>query len=192
MIKKASLLITVMMVLLAFIGTVGAAELNMEDKGITTNVLFCKLIESGESRWLVPLPTHYMGINDYGRHTFITGAQNLTDGNYMIVQKTQNGTELIQYLKLEKKGDVNPVYTLLKLELHPDELPEPLQVVSTIQTDPTHTIAPPADHAVPSAEAAAPLPTTATPVANQSPVSPLMVLAGVGTAGLLCALRIHR
>jgi hypothetical protein len=86
------------------------------------------MLQNGDTYSFEFLPTLFVGTNEYGRLTFVTGSENLTAGDYAVVQVTRNGTKLVQSLRLEKYGTAVPEYTMLTLELRKEELPEPLEI----------------------------------------------------------------
>lgn len=181
----------ILVILFALVGTVGATDAETIEYPIQTNVIFCKLHLEGESYSFEPLLTLYEGRNDWGRHTFLTGAANLTPGDYALVQINDGKMDILNFLAVDYTGTVIPAYTLLSLQLRDDELAGPLGYYT--QSAPSSDT--PAVSDLPSTEitititpgAAAPMETTA-----KSPVSPLMVLAGLGIAGLICAMRIRK
>jgi hypothetical protein len=189
---KTNLFILAVILFLAAAGTAGAADPQPAGTGVLTNVWFCKMLQNGDTYSFEFLPTLFVGTNEYGRLTFVTGSENLTAGDYAVVQVTRNGTKLVQSLRLEKYGTAVPEYTMLTLELRKEELPEPLEisygpsVAATPAAEPTVS--------VPSPESTAPAGTATTPIpaATQSPQSLAILLAATGIAGIVSTLRMRR
>lgn len=183
--KIRSILLTAAIILLAMAGTVSATEPASTDAGVVTNVWFCKMTKSGNSYELEPLPTLYTGKNDYGRLTFITGANDLHTGDYALVQTTADGTELVESLTITKGGTETPEYTMLTLEFREDALPAPFEILG----DPATYLAGTTPTVEPEITATA---LKTTPTTAKSPVSLLVIVIGLGIACILCVLRIRR
>lgn len=177
----------VLVILCALVGTAGASDTDLIDGPISTNVIFCKLHTVGDSYEFEPFMTLYQGQNEWGRHTFMTGAANLTPGDYALVQINDGKMEILDFVALDFTGTVTPAYTVLTLELREDDLAGPLgYFVPVSSADAGATGSDPTD-AADAAATAAPAATTAKS-ASGLPV----VLAGLGIAGIFCAARIRR
>jgi hypothetical protein len=176
--KMRSVLFISAIFLLVIAGGVSATETTPADTGVATNVWFCKLIKTGNSYELEPLPTMYVGKNDYGRLMFITGSKNIESGDYAVVQTTAEGTELIETLTITKGGTETPEYTMLTLEFQEEALPAPLEF--KVDAEETAT------------ETPTTAPETSATTTAKSPVGIPAVLAGVMVAGILTAMRFRR
>lgn len=164
--------------LLAIAGTVSAASAT-NSTGVMTNVWFAKVNKVNNSYAFSFLPFQYLGTNDYGRHTFVTFTKNLTPGDYVILQKTENGTAQIQSLKITKYGKYNPDSVIMTFELTPTELAGP--VTPLIWATPVQTPTP-----------SLPVTPAATPTPTKAPVSPATLLTSLCIAGLTVVLWLRR
>lgn len=175
-------LILIAVIVLAIVGTASAAEgAAFNGSAVITNVWFAKMTTTGDSYTFELLPTGYIGLNDYGRMTFITGAENVSTGEYAILQETPNGTALLKVLRLTRSGTVTPNYTLLTLELNKGDLAAPLDIPSGTET--STTILP----------VTSPIPTTTTAAtATKAPVGMATILAGLCIAGFIGTLSRRR
>jgi hypothetical protein len=173
-------LLLIAAIVLGIIGTAGAAEEAASNlTPVTTNVWFARMTETNNSYLFEVLPTGYIGLNDYGRMTFVAGARNMSTGEYAIVQQTRNGTALLKVLRITKSGDIMPEYTMLTLELNDEDLVEPLQFPAETGTDKTTL-----------SQAAST--TTPVPIATKAPVSMATIMAGLCIAGFIGTLRLRR
>jgi hypothetical protein len=186
--KNTVLLVISLLILLAIGGSAAAGGASSADTGVRTNVYFCKMIKVNNTYEFEPLLTLYTGENDYGRLTFVAGAENLIRGDYALVQNTPKGLELIQTLLIEPTGSMTPEYVLLNLELTKDQLPVPLEILN--EPTPSGTSAPLVTDSV--TPAGSMVPKTALPAATKSPASPLTALICLLITGILCAMRVHR
>jgi hypothetical protein len=181
--KHYPALILIAVVILGIIGTVSAAEepaFNVSP--VITNVWFAKIITTNDSFRYDVLPTGYIGLNDYGRMTFFTGSENISTGDYAIVQETRNGTALLKVLQLTKSGNITPDYTLLTLELNQEDLAEPLDIPTGTDTG-TAAVQ----------KTTSPISTTAPmATATKAPVGMATILAGLCIAGFIGAHRLRR
>jgi hypothetical protein len=137
------------------------------------------MIPNGNTYTFDILPTLYVGLNDYGRMTFITGAENISTGDYAIIQDTQKGTQLIKVIRLTTYGNLTPKYTILTLELNDEDLAEPLDIPFGFDTNTTSI-----------SQAASTTP--AVPTATKAPVSMATIMAGLCIAGFIGTLRLRR
>jgi hypothetical protein len=190
--SKITVLLCTTVILLAFCAAACAETPLTSGSGAMTNVYFCKMTKVNETYELEPLPTLFTGQNDYGRYTFVSISQNLSAGDYAIVQETADGLKLVQSLSIEPTGSPAPEYTMLTLDLAKDELPATLVIKDTAANTavPATTQAPASASTVSGSAPAsgttvAPAGTAAQPAATQSPASPLAVLAGLGISGVL-------
>lgn len=174
---RALLLMAV--IVLGIIGTAGAAEEPASNvTPVITNVWFTRMTETNNSYLFEVLPTGYIGLNDYGRMTFVTGAANISTGDYAIVQETRNGTALLKVLHLTKSGNITPDYSLLTLELTEQDLAEPLDIPTG--TDTRTTIVPQ------TSSPTSPISTTASAAtATKAPAGMATILAGLCIAGFI-------
>ena len=180
-------LIFIAVIVLLITGTVSAADQAASNSSaVFTNVWFAKMTSNGDSYTFELLPTGYVGLNDYGRMTFITGSENLTSGEYAIIQETPNGTALLKVLRISRSGTIAPNNTVLTLELNKEDLAVPLDIPTGVDNSTTiQQAASPASTLVPAATATA-APTT------KAPVGIATILAGLCIAGCIGALRLRR
>ena len=176
-------LILIAVIVIGIIGTASAAEVPAFNVSpVITNVWFARMTETNDSYLYELLPTGYIGLNDYGRMTFISGAANLSDGDYAIVQETRNGTALLKALRLTKSGNSTPEYTLLTLELNKEDLAEPLDIPTGTSIDTTTM-----------PQTASPMSrTTPAATATKAPLGIATILAGLCIAGFIGVLRLRR
>lgn len=179
-------LILMAVIVMGIIGTAGSAEGPASNvTPVITNVWFARMTQTSDSYVYELLPTGYVGLNDYGRMTFVTGAANLSTGDYAIIQETRNGTALLKALRLTKSGDSTPEYTLLTLELNKEDLAEPLDIPTG--TDPGTTMVPQIS------SPSSPTSTTASAAtATKAPAGMATILAGLCIAGFIGTLRLRR
>jgi hypothetical protein len=176
-------LILVAVIVLGIVGTVQAADdPAFNSSGVISNVWFTKIVNTNGTYTFDLLPTLYTGLNDYGRMTFVTGGENLSTGDYAIVQVTQNGTEILQVLQLTKYGTITPDYTILTLELTREDLAEPLYIPDGTGTDTTMA----QEGSFPAQG------TTPAAAATRAPAGMATVLAGLCIAGFIGTLRLRR
>ena len=183
--KNTVLLFISLLILLAMCGAVSGEVVSSADTGVTTNVYFCKMIMVGEKYEFQPLLTLYTGENDYGRLTFIAGAEKIESGDYALVQETPGGLELIQTLTIEPIGSATPEYVMLNLEIRKEDLPVPLKIIGDSGT--SVTPAPIATTSI--APVVTTVAATAVPAATKSPVSPLIIPAAMGITGIVYTMR---
>ena len=193
--KNTMLFVISLLILLAMGGFVSGEAASSAETGVVTNVHFCKMIKVGDKYEFQPLYTLYTGENDFGRLTFIAGAEKFENGDYALVQDTPGGLELIQTLKIEPSGSETPEYVILNLQLTKNQLPVPLKLLGDSGTLKTPApIAPTSTTLVTTPSAAAAVTAVATmamPAPTKSPVSPLILFAALGITGLVCAKRMR-
>ena len=120
-------LVLIAVIVLGLCGTAHAAEgPAFNASPVLTNVWFAQMIKTNDTYTFALLPTGYVGLSDYGRLTFITGATDIPSGDYAILQVTRNGTKLIRSLKVTRYGNSTTEYMMLRLELNKEDLVEPL------------------------------------------------------------------
>jgi hypothetical protein len=175
--------ILIAVIVMGIIGTAGAAEEPASNViPVITNVWFARMTETSDSYVYELLPTGYIGLNDYGRMTFVTGAANISTGDYAIVQETRNGTALLKALRLTKSGDSTPEYTMLTLELNKEDLAEPLDIPTGTET--SITIVPQTTSLTPA--------TTPAAAATKAPAGIATILAGLCIAVFIGTYRLRR
>ncbi|OPY35917.1 MAG: hypothetical protein A4E35_02193 [Methanoregula sp. PtaU1.Bin051] len=168
------------LVLLVFAGSVSGAGMVSKSDVNVTNVVFCQMTNVMDSYPCNPVPTFYTGTNAYGRLTFQAFDNNLT-GEYALAQFTPEGLKPIQIVKITPRGNFSYDYIILKLEVNREELIVPLEfltasaMTSSSGGNVTGAAAQSADAAV-------------APAATKSPVNLLTILAGLGIAGIACAM----
>jgi hypothetical protein len=186
--KKTVILLISLFVVLIMSGAVCGESASPSDTGVTTNVIFGKMNNVGMEYEFQPFLTQYTGTNDWGRYTFVAGADNLEKGNYSLMQQTSSGLQLVQSYKIEPLGSATPEYVLLTLEVNKEDLPVPLQFTGnsgiTGISSPVPT--PAALVTTSPAPSLTTVTTTAVPVPTKSPVSPFILLTALGIAGIIC------
>ncbi len=171
------------LVLLVLGGFAGGAGAEPVVAGNLTNVAFYRMVPAGDIYVLEPVPTLYTGVNDYGRLTFSAAVFNLSKGDYALGQITPEGTNLIQTMSIVPIGKVLHTYTILKLEVQKDQLAVPLEIVK----EPAASGAS-AGNVTGAAAQSGPTAAASVPAGTKAPLSPLTILAGIGIAGVACAL----
>jgi hypothetical protein len=182
--SQYSAFILIAVIVLGFAGAASAAgEPASKSNGVVSNIWFAKMTKTNGTYAFDVQPTLYTGLNDYGRMTFITGSENLSTGNYAILEETPKGLALLKVVQLTKPEMLNPDYTMLTLELTKEDLLEPLYIPDA--TGATSSL---------NVQVATPSPsTTPSPAATtKAPLSMVTILAGLCIAGVFGITRLRR
>lgn len=173
--KKITVILFSMLVLLTMISSAAAEETSGAINGVQTNVYFCRAIPVGDDYELDCLPTLYLGRNELGRLIFAAGTDNLEKGDYVLVQETPDGVEFIQFLTIEPFGSGEaPEYVILDIEIREADLIVPLEIYGSEASGTTATVATAEDTTATTAPAATQPESTKTPLSTVS-----VIMAGL-------------